>query len=188
MFSASDSSEGAFYDGEYTEAVLGYAFRPVRHDRLNALVKYTYFHNVPTTDQLTISSAPAEYVQKSHVAAVDLTYDLTRSWSIGGKYAHRFGQISLDRENPEFFDNSANLYVLRTDYRFREKWEVLLEGRLLDMPDLEERRAGALVALSRYFGDHFKAGVGYNFTDFSDDLTDLNYDHSGVFLNLTGAF
>jgi flagellar motor protein MotB len=187
-FSTSDSSEGAFYDGEYTEAVLGYAFRPVRHDRLNALVKYTYFHNVPTTDQLTISSAPAEYVQKSHVAAVDLTYDLTRSWSIGGKYAHRFGQISLDRENPEFFDNSANLYVLRTDYRFREKWEVLLEGRLLDMPDLEERRAGALVALSRYFGDHFKAGVGYNFTDFSDDLTDLNYDHSGVFLNLTGAF
>jgi flagellar motor protein MotB len=177
-FSTSDSSEGAFFDGEYTEAVVGYAFRPVRHDRLNALVKYTFFHNMPTSDQVTQSNAAAEYIQKSHVAAVDLTYDLTASWSIGGKYAHRIGEISLDRENPDFFNNSASLYVLRTDWRFRDKWELLLEGRMLEMPDLEEQRAGS----------HFKVGAGYNFTDFSDDLTDLNYDHQGIFLNLTGAF
>jgi hypothetical protein len=28
-----------------------------------------------------------------------------------------------------------------------------------------------------------KIGVGYNFTDFSDDLTDLSYNHHGFFLN-----
>ena len=109
------------------------------------------------------------------------------TWSVGGKYAYRMGEISLDRDDPEFFDNAAMLYVLRTDYRFREKWEVLLEGRLLDMPDLEEQRAGALVAVSRYVGENFKVGAGYNFTDFSDDLTDLSFDHQGLFLNLTGA-
>jgi hypothetical protein len=32
-----------------------------------------------------------------------------------------------------------------------------------------------------------KVGVGYNFTDFSDDLTDLSFDHRGAFLNVTGA-
>jgi flagellar motor protein MotB len=186
-YATSTSSLGNFYDGEYTEAVLGYAFRPVRHDRLNAMVKYTYFYNVPTTDQVTQINAPAEYIQKSHVAALDLTYDLTSTWSVGGKYAYRMGEISLDRDDPEFFDNAAMLYVLRTDYRFREKWEVLLEGRLLDMPDLEEQRAGALVAVSRYVGENFKVGAGYNFTDFSDDLTDLSFDHQGLFLNLTGA-
>ena len=47
--SDSDSSLGTFYDGGFTEAVLGYAYRPVSHDRLNTLVKYTYFYNVPTT-------------------------------------------------------------------------------------------------------------------------------------------
>ena len=47
--------------------------------------------------------------------------------------------------------------------------------------------SGALAAISRYVGDHLKIGLGYNFTDFSDDLTDLSYDHSGVFLNLTGS-
>jgi hypothetical protein len=185
--STSDSSLGTFYDGGFTEAVLGYAYRPVHHDRLNALVKYTYFYNVPTTDQISLSNIAAEFIQKSHIAAVDLSYDLTHNISIGGKYAYRLGQVSLDRETPEFYDNNAHLYVLRGDYRFGEHWEVLLEGRLLDMPDLSEHRAGALATVSRYLGDHLKLGLGYNFTDFSDDLTDLNFDHQGVFLNITGS-
>ena len=185
--SDSDSSLGTFYDGGFTEAVLGYGYRPVRHDRLNALVKYTYFYNVPTTDQISLQNVAAEFIQKSHIAAVDVTYDITSSFSLGGKYAYRLGQVSLDRENPEFFDNNASLYVIRGDLRFRKNWELLVEGRVLDMPDLNEQRSGALAAVSRYLGDHLKIGLGYNFTDFSDDLTDLSYDHSGVFLNLTGS-
>jgi flagellar motor protein MotB len=185
--SESVSSLGQFYDGGYTEAVLGYAFRPIRHDQLNALLKYTYFYNVPTTDQITLRSTAAEFIQKSHVAAFDLTYDLTPRWSLGGKYAYRRGQMSLDRENPEFFDNTANLYVLRADFRFNEEWEGMIEGRLLDMPDLHDRRNGAVIVVSRYLNRHFKIGTGYNFTDFSDDLTDLSFDHRGVFVSLTGA-
>jgi hypothetical protein len=58
---------------------------------------------------------------------------------------------------------------------------------MLDLPDLDDRRSGALVTLYRYLGDHLKVGLGYNFTDFSDDLTDLSYDQHGVFLNLVGS-
>ena len=185
--SESESSLGTFYDGGYTEAVAGYAWRPVRNDRLNAMLKYTYFYNVPTTDQVTLQNIAAEFIQKSHIAAADVTYDLTPRFSIGGKFAYRLGQVSLDREDPTFFDNNAFLYVLRGDYRFREDWEFLAEARLLDMPDLSESRAGFLTAISRYFGDNVKVGIGYNFTDFSDNLTDLSYDHQGVFLNVTGS-
>ena len=183
----SDTSQGEFYAGGYTQGVIGYGYRPVRHDRLNALVKYTYFYNVPTTDQLTLKNTAAEFVQKSHIGSVDLTYDLTANWSIGGKYAYRLGEVSFDRDNPQFFDNRASLYVLRADWRLLDKWEVLMETRMLSLPDLEEQRMGSLFAVSRYMGDHFKVGVGYNFTDFSSDLTDLSFDHSGVFLNLVGA-
>jgi hypothetical protein len=183
---ASESSLGQFFDGGYTEAVLGYAFRPVRHERLNALVKHTYFYNVPTTEQITLRGTAAEYLQKSNVTAVDLTYDLTPRWSIGGKVAHRRGLLSLDRENPSFFDNNANLYIVRADFRFKKDWEGIVEGRVLDMPDLGDSRSGALVAVSRHINRHLKAGAGYNFTDFSDDLTDLDFDHRGFFLNLTG--
>ena len=185
--SESESSLGTFYDGGFTEAVFGYAYRPIRHDRLNALVKYTYFYNVPTSDQITLQNIAAEFIQKSHIAAADVTFDITPRFSIGGKYAYRLGQVSLDRENPEFFKNNASLYVIRGDFRFRKNWEVLVESRLLDMSDLDERRSGALAAVSRYLGDHLKIGLGYNFTDFSEDLTDLSFDHHGVFLNLTGS-
>ncbi len=185
--SESESTQGAFYDGGFTEAVVGYAYRPVANDRLNALVKYTYFYNMPTTGQVTLQNTAAEFLQKSHIAAVDVSYDITKNVTLGGKYAHRLGQVSLDRENPEFFDNGASLYVLRGDYRFRENWEVLVEARMLDMPDINETRSGALAAVSRYLGDHLKVGIGYNFTDFSTDLTDMSFDHQGVFLNVTGT-
>jgi hypothetical protein len=185
--SDSTSSQGSFYDGGFTEAVLGYAYRPVLHDRLNTLVKYTYFFNMPTTDQVGSQGVALDFLQKSHIAALDVTYDITQNFTLGGKYAHRLSQISLDRDDPEFFDNNASLYVLRGDYRFRKNWEFLLEARLLDMADLNESRTGALTTISRYFGDHFKLGIGYNFADFSDDLTDLSYDHSGAFLSVTGS-
>jgi len=185
--SESENSEGAFFDGGFTEAVLGYAYRPVHNDRLNALVKYTYFYNMPTSGQVGLQDVASEFIQKSHIASVDVSYDVTTNFTIGAKYGYRLGQVSLDREDEQFFDNNASLYVVRGDYRFRDNWEVLVEARLLDMPDLNESRSGALAAISRYVGDHLKIGIGYNFTDFSDDLTDLSYEHSGVFLNLTGS-
>jgi flagellar motor protein MotB/long-subunit fatty acid transport protein len=185
--STSDSSQGDFYDGGYTEAVVGYAYRPVRHDRLTALAKYTFFYNVPTTDQVIGPNTPVEFIQKSHIAALDLTYDLTSTWSIGGKYAYRLGQASLDREDRQFFDNSAHLLVLRADWRFRKDWESLVEARTLEMPDVNETRTGALLAVYRYLGENLKVGAGYNFTDFSEDLTDLSYDHQGAFINVIGT-
>ena len=93
----------------------------------------------------------------------------------------------LDRDDPKFFDNSAHLFVVRTDWRFLKNWETVAEGRVLEMPDLDERRSGALLGVYRYLGENLKVGVGYNFTDFSDDLTDLSYDHHGVFFNLVGS-
>jgi hypothetical protein len=55
------------------------------------------------------------------------------------------------------------------------------------MLDLNEQRSGALVAVYRYVGKHFKVGAGYNFTDFSEDLTDLSFRSEGVFINMIGS-
>ncbi|MBW2726077.1 MAG: flagellar motor protein MotB, partial [Deltaproteobacteria bacterium] len=185
--SFSDSSLGEFYDGGFTEAVLGYAYRPVQHDRLNVLAKYTYFYNLPATDQVNPQGTSLQVLQRSHIASLDVSYDLTKAWTLGGKYAFRRGEISLDRVNPEFFDNNAHLLIARADWRFMKNWEGSLEGRTLIMPDLHDQRSGALITLYRYLGPHFKLGVGYNFTDFSDDLTDLSYDRHGIFFNLIGT-
>jgi flagellar motor protein MotB len=188
-YAESESTQGQYYSGDYTEAVLGSAFRPVAHDRLNALFKYTYFYNMPAADQLTGSGNRAsDFVQRSHIMSVDAMYDLTERWTVGGKYAYRHGQVAIDREDPEFFDSRAHLYVLRADWQFIHYWDALFEVRRLDLPDAQDRRDGFLVALYRHLGDHIKVGVGYNFSDFSDDLTQLSYEHQGLFVNLIGKF
>ena len=185
--SISDSSLGSFYGGGYTEGVVGYAYRPVGHDRLSALAKYTYFYNVPTTDQVTMQNTAVEFIQKSHIAALDLSYDVTANWTVGGKYAYRLGQASLDRTRLNFFANDARLALLRLDRRFLKSWEGMAEVRMLNLPDIRQRRRGALAGIYRHIGNNLKVGVGYNFTNFSDDLTDLRYNHKGIFVNLIGV-
>ena len=184
--SDSHSSLGDLYSGRYIEAVFGYGYRPVNNDRLNVLAKYTYFYNLPSAGQVTINNTAAAFIQRSHILSVDTIYDLTRRWSIGGKYAYRLGQVSQDRVNPEFFNSRASLYIVRVDWHFIRKWDATLEARLLDLPDAQDQRSGSLAALYRHINDQVKFGIGYNFTSFSDDLTDLSYDHQGVFFNLVG--
>ncbi len=183
-WSESDSSLGEFYDGNFREAVIGYGFRPVKNDVWNTLFKYTYFFNVPTAEQVTVANTAIEFIQKSHIFAVDTLYDISKRWSLGGKYAYRLGQLSLDRVNQEFFDSRASLYVLRADWHFVHRWDALMEMRLLDLPDAQDKRSGALLGIYRHIGKNFKFGIGYNFTDFSDDLTDLDFDSMGLFINL----
>ncbi len=184
--SESQSSQGSFYDGNYTEAVLGYGYRPVTNDRLNTLIKYTYFYNLPTTDQVSTANVAVGFVQKSHIASIDVVYDLTQSWSLGAKYAYRLGQVSLDRVNPQFFDSRAQLTIVRVDWQFIRRWDATLEARRLDLIDAQDARSGFLLALYRHVGNNVKAGIGYNFTDFSDNLTDLSYTSQGVFINVLG--
>ena len=135
---------------------------------------------------MTIQNSPVEFIQKSHIAALDLSYDLTSNWSLGGKYAYRLGQASLDRSELKFFANTAQLAVFRVDRRFRKNWDAMAEVRMLALRDIQQRRRGALMTFYRHLGANLKVGVGYNFTDFSDDLTDLRYNHRGVFVNLVG--
>ena len=193
-FSQSKSSLGDLFDGDFTEVVLGYGYRPIESDRLNALFKYTYFYNVPfgdpitdpLTGQLTGSTSPSDFIQKSEILSLDLIYDLTENWSLGGKYAHRSGEVALDRENIDFIQSRANLYILRADWHFTHRWDALIEARLLELPDAEDQRSGGLLGIYRHIGNNIKFGIGYNFTDFSDDLTDLDFDSQGVFINLVG--
>ena len=181
--STSISSQGDYYNGNFTESVLGYAYRPVDNDNFNALFKYTYFYNLPSTDQVTLSNTAAEYIQRSNIVSFDMTYDVSKNWSLGGKYARRFGEISLDRVNPVFFSSTANLYIVRADWHVTHRWDAVMEGRLLNVIEAGDTRQGGLFALYYHIGKKMKLGVGYNFTDFSDDLTDLDYDSKGVFVN-----
>jgi hypothetical protein len=59
---------------------------------------------------------------------------------------------------------------------------------VLKVPEASSMRKGFLVSIDRELRSNFKVGVGYNFTDFSDDLTALDYRFRGVFVNVVGKY
>ncbi len=187
-FAISDSSDGSTFDADFIEAIAGYAYRPVDNDRFNALLEYKYLADQAPSDQFTAGGLQNEFEQRSHVFAVDATYDLTPRWSLGGKYAVRVGELRAGRGDGDWFKSTAQLGVLRLDWHVVRHWDALIEGRILDVDEAEDRRVGFLAAIYRHFGENVKAGVGYNFTDFSDNLTDLDYDNNGVFFNVIGKW
>lgn len=183
----SDSAESSFRDGEYLEASLGYAYRPVMHDRLNMLFKYSYLHDLPGEDQVTAHGSVDGPKQKSHVLSVDANYDLSPKLTIGGKYGYRQSRVA-DRGTDVFTASTAHLGILRMDWHVVHKWDVLVEGRVLYSEEIETTETGALAGVYRHVGNNAKIGVGYEWGRVSDDMTDLDYYGSGVFVNLVAKF
>lgn len=187
-FSTAKTTSGVLADGDYLEVVGGYAWRPVNNDRWNTLFRYTYFYNLPSTGQLAYGGARAdEYAQRSHILSVDTIHDLKPWLSVGGKLGWRRGEMR-DRTvaGSQWQDSDAWLAVLRADWHWVHEWDIVTEWRMLDVASADSAQSGALLGVYRHLGRHFKLGAGYNFTRFSDDLTDQSYRSRGWFINLIG--
>ncbi len=188
-FAFSEASQGAFFDGDFVETVVGAAYRPIDNDRWNTLFKYTYFYNLPSPGQVSnTTNAVLDYTQKSHVLNFDTIYDVRPWLSLGFKYGFRWSELRDSKTEGPWFDSRADLIVLRADWHWIYEWDIVTEARRLRVYDANDSRAGFLVGVYRYLGEHVKLGVGYNFTDFSDNLTDLSYRNRGWFLNAISTF
>jgi hypothetical protein len=176
-------------DGTYLNAALGFAYRGSNSDRFNMLAKYNYVLDEPGTNQVGGSSGTLTSPwQISHILSVDGTYDLTQKLSVGAKYGLRLGE-TLDRSPGSVWtDSTAHLGILRADYHLVNEWDAMLEGRVLWSPSSQTSDFGLVAAIYRQLGDNFKIGVGYNFGEFSDDLSHIQHDNHGVFINLIGKF
>ncbi|WP_299417216.1 hypothetical protein [uncultured Sulfitobacter sp.] len=184
-YADTDTDNSSIQSGEYVDAQVGYAFRPVDNDRLNLLFKYRYLKD--TVGQDIDSSTERGPRQTSHVLSLDADYDLNQQWTLGAKLGGRWGQSAPDDTIP-LADNDAYLAVLNARYHLTHKWDLLIEGRYLDASDAGISEFGVLGAAYRHIGNNVKLGIGYNTGRFSDDLTDLTYDDEGVFVNFIAKF
>ncbi len=182
----SQSDQTTINNADYLEGSIGWAFRPIENDRLNALFKYTYLHDLPANGQIDANGLSAQPMQRSHILSADFIYDLNQNLSVGAKYGFRIGEISTNRLGDDFVKNSAHLVIGRADWHVVKNWDLMLEGRALWLPELEQIQWGAVAAVYRHIDDKFKIGVGYNFGRFSDDLSDVTLDDQGVFVNVIG--
>ncbi len=181
----SDTNDRLFdlHDARFVEFDIGHAYRPAENDRWNTLFKYGYFQDLVSVGQDAIRPD-----QRAHVLSVEALYRLNPDWELGGKLAVKEGRMRAFRNEGDWYDSSLVLAVARARRHVAGEWDALAEYRMLRDRRGGNRRHGALLGVYRDVGENFEVGVGYNFTDFSDDIRDARYDSQGWFIDLIGKF
>lgn len=170
---------------EFAEGNLGFAWRPFDSTRWALLGRYTYLYDVSALPQ--IGDTIAFYDQRSQVLSFEGIYKPNTDWEFAGKFARREGEVRFGRLSGQWADSSATFAAGQARWLFADDWSALAEYRWLGVQDGGDRQGG-LLGVDRDLGNHFRIGLGYNFTEFSDDLTDFDYDHRGWFLNIVGWY
>jgi hypothetical protein len=170
---------------KFTELNVGFAYRPYNSAKWALFGKYTYLYDLSTLGQQVLNGA--SYDQKSQVISFESIYKIDDKWEFALKYATRQGKARFERGNGDWFDSQTSFYAGQIRYDILYKWHGLLEYRVLDVKDGGVKN-GYLVGIDRDIAKNLRVGVGYNFTNFSDDLTKLDYKYKGWFINFLGTY
>jgi hypothetical protein len=188
---------GNFEDGNFLEASVGAAYRPIDNDRLNFLVRATALYDLPTFTQAETAeetgAGVANYRQRSMIGEADAIFQLTRNFDLGAKYGVKVGEVTSCRACTDWYGSNIHLLVGRVDWHVVKNWDALLEGRVMWQGNVgntgsDAIRYGALAAVYRHVGDNLKIGGGYNFGSFDDNLTNVSFDKQGLFVNAIAKF
>ncbi len=174
-----DPTQGA----RFIEGNVGFAWRPWESTRWGVFGRYTYLYDLSTLGQVNGTNVD----QKTQVVSLEGVYRIDQRWEIAAKVAQREGEVRMGRGAGPWFDSSTTFMAGQLRYDLLQSWHGLAEYRTLQVKDGGTRQ-GWLVGLDRDVGKNFRVGAGYNFTDFSDKLTDFDYDHRGWYLNVVGTY
>jgi len=181
-FSKSESSEQTDRNIDFTEASFGLAYRPVEHDRLNVLTRVTRLTNTPTEFQLQIPATGTT----SDIFAVDWSYQLSRGIEWVGKQALRWSESDDD---PLDLRSRTSLTIQRLNWNMPKQLRLGTEYRFMDQDIANDRRQGFVTELMWEGLDPVVLGLGYNFSDVSDnEYVDYDFSTRGPFLRLQGKF
>lgn len=173
----------------FIEFSNGIAIRPVQLDKLNLLARYTYLRDLGSDAQYdTGYYNNFEFDQSAHILATDIAYDLNRYFGLAEKLAFKRSSITTADDAQA----AANTFLSanRINFHVTRKWDLALEYRILwQSASLDTLKHGALVEVDREIYEYVRLGLGYNFTDFSDDLRHSNnFRSQGPFVRMTGKF
>ncbi|MGI9249119.1 MAG: hypothetical protein ACR2QI_08890, partial [Woeseiaceae bacterium] len=181
-FSKSESSEQLGRDIDFTEASIGLAYRPVEHDRLNLLTRFTRLTNTPTEFQLANTMTGLT----SDIFAVDWSYQLSQRIEWVGKQAMRWSE---NEEDPLNLRSKTSLSIQRINWSMPKDLRFGTEYRLMNQDIADDRRNGFVTELMWEGLDPVVLGLGYNFSDVSDnEYVDYDFSTKGPFLRLQGKF
>lgn len=168
-------------EAKFIESAIGFAWRPWDSNQWALFGRYNFFY-----DESSVGQDSDGYDQRSHIFSLEGVYKHNAEWEFAGKLAYRRGEKRYDYLD-EWFDSSAMFSAMQFRYEVIRKWHLLGEYRWLKVKD-GGLKQGVLVGFDRDLTDNLRLGIGYNFTDFSDDLTKQDYRYRGVFVNFVGYY
>lgn len=173
---------------DFVELNAGFAYRPVDNDRLNMLGRYAYQRNLGNDAQFDNELfLGIESDEVAHILSMELSYDINKYLTLTEKVA--FKTATLDTSVTDNITLNSFLWVNRFNFHVTKKWDLALEYRILMQQDANSSvKQGALIEVDREFYDYVRLGLGYNFTDFDDDLESNDFDSGGPFVRMTGKF
>ena len=174
---ASSSDTGA----SFHEESLGLAYRPVNNDRFNALARITLLSEDPL--QRGLGRAP----YSSEVFSADWAYEIGARLEWVGKEAMRIKIAEGD--GLDNFTTRTHLSIQRLNVDLFQEFVLGLEYRRLEQDETGSIRSGWLTEVMWDHFQYLRLGLGFNFTDFSDDeFSDHEYSETGWFLRMQGKY
>lgn len=162
---------------------IGLAYRPVAHDRFNALSKFTHLSDMRPLSLAGIDSL----VTSSDVLSLEWSLQLSRRLEWVGKEAVKIKEEKTG-DRPSFTSHTY-LHIHRMNYHMMRKLDLAAEYRILKQKEAKDQREGWLTEVSWQAVKHLRLGAGYNFTDFSDnEFSDNNYSVYGWFIRLQSKY
>ena len=170
-------------EARFEERSMGLAYRPVATDRLNLLSKYTVLSD-QAPETLIDTESRDTYTQ---VASIEWSYDITPHLEWVEKDAFKTVEEKTGDRAP--VKSNTALAIHRLNYNFVDAWDLGMEYRLRTVDITDDRQAGWLAEFMYGIGRNFRIGVGYNFTDFSDnEFSSNDYSVRGAFLRFQGKY
>jgi len=170
-------------DARFDEHSIGLAYRPTAHDRLNALTRYTRLTDLRP---LNITSVTAMET-KMDVLSIEWSYQLTKKIEWADKQAIRFRTEQVG--SLAAFKTQTHLSIHRLNYGLPWQLRMGLEYRRLTQKQANDQRSGWLSELTWEANRHMRLGLGYNFSDFSDNEFSANdFSTEGWFIRIQGKY
>ena len=170
-------------DARFDEQSIGLAYRPTRNDRLNALARLTRLSDM---SPLSLDTAIATTTQMD-VLSIEWSYQITKKLEWSAKQAIRL-KTEQSAGYAEF-ETQTHLSLNRLNYALPRQLYLGAEYRTLTQKETNDQRAGWLSELAWEAKRHLRLGIGYNFTDFSDNEFSANdYSTAGWFIRIQGKY
>jgi hypothetical protein len=170
-------------EARFEERSIGLAYRPVATDRFNLLSRYTQISD-RAPDTLEDMDSTETF---SQVLSVEWSYDVSPRLEWVEKEAVK--ETKEKTGDWAAVKTRTALSIHRLNYNFVSAWDLGVEYRLRSVDLTDDRQTGWLAELMYSLGDNFRIGLGYNFTDFSDnEFSENDYSVRGAFLRFQGKY